>query len=187
MSQNSIRKTCRWHTKKKYIRDKTRIGLSRNRREMWVYKFSMKFKEYTCKEAYDPDCSRDLVSLSSKRHLNTEVFCPTLYKQWCKEIWTPQFMIIYSFQCNPLVLFYLLYRNFIGDRHRESSGLCFIILSNFGLCILWCFLSILPRSLSMERRDNGERTTFSFCWWDGKLCLPSLMTETCSWPLLASK
>lgn len=97
MSQNSIRKTMRWHTKKKYIRDKTPIELARNRRKVWIYKFSMRFKKYTCKEAHDPGYSSDLVSLSSKKHFNTKVFCLISYKQWCKEIWIAQFMIIQFF------------------------------------------------------------------------------------------
>ena len=56
----------------------TPVGLSRNRREMWVYKFSIKFKEYTCKEAYGPGCSRDLISLSSKTHFWQQCFLSCL-------------------------------------------------------------------------------------------------------------
>ena len=55
------------------------------------------------------------------------------------------------------VLYWLWYENLIGDRHRKSSSLYFIILSNFWLCILWYFLSILSRSLSLDRVGSRGR------------------------------
>lgn len=55
------------------------------------------------------------------------------------------------------MLYWLWYKNLIGDRHRKSSSLYFIILSNFWLCILWYFLSILSRSLSLDRVGSRGR------------------------------
>lgn len=53
--------------------------------------------------------------------------------------------------------FSLKYENFVLKRHRESSGLCFIVFSDFGLCILWCLPTVLPRSLSTDREDSRNR------------------------------
>ena len=119
----------------------------------------MKFKEYTCKGARGPDCSRDLVSLSSKRHFNTDVFLPHIIGAMDlnienKGIWPHQLMITHSFQNNPfLKCGFICYKRTLYETGIENHQVC----SNLGWHSLWCFLSILPRTLSTDRGENRGR------------------------------